>query len=240
MGPTRTALITGSTAGIGHAIALDLARRGYRIVLNYHKDDARAQSALQEVHDLGATALLVRADVTSPDEATAMVERAEHEAAVDLLVNNVGTFHFKPFLETTPQEWDTVLRSSLLAAVHCSRALLPHMRSRSAGHIVNVASLNAGVLRAKPMTLPYAIAKAGIVLLTRTLAATEGIHGIRVNAVSPGFVDGGAFPPKNLGHIPLGRLASGQEIAEAIAYLDSAAAAYVTGADLDIHGGAFL
>jgi len=240
MGTTRTALITGATAGIGRAIALDLGRRGYRIALNYHENEARAQAALQDVREVAEHAILVRADVTSPEQVAEMVERVEQETPIDLLINNVGAFHFKPFLETTPQEWDDVLRSSLLAAVYCSHAVLPHMRSRRSGHIVNIASLNAGILRAKPMTLPYAVAKAGLILLTRTLASTEGRHGVRVNAVSPGFVEGGAFPPKDARSIPLGRLAAAREIAEAIAYLDSEAGAYITGADLDVHGGAFL
>jgi len=241
MTKARAALVTGSTRGIGFAIASELCARGYRVILNYHSDQERAEQALHALREAGGSADLIRADASDAADVGNMVEDALREAPIDLLVNNVGAFHFKPFLETDAADWSHVIGSALLSAVYCSRALLPRLRDQGAGHIINIASPNAGTLRAKPNTLPYAIAKAGIVLLTKTLASTEGKFGIRVNAVSPGYVQGGDFSPERAAdRIPLGRLADPSEIAKAVAFLDSEDGAYINGAVLDVHGGVFL
>ena len=116
------------------------------------------------------------------------------------------------------------------------------MRSRHWGHIINIAWMHAGALRAAPNTLPYAISKGGIALLTKTLAKSEGEYGIRVNAVCPGFIatEGGHLPDNAVDHIPLARLGEPKEIASAVAFLASDRATYITGAILDVHGGALL
>ena len=237
----RRVLVTGGTRGIGRAIAWEFARRGAEVLLNYRRDEDRAGEAADAFAAAGYRVSTLRADVTNEDDVSRLVEEAEREGPVETWVNNVGSFHFKPLDETSPQEWDATVRSNLTSAFLCSRAILPHMRARRSGQIVNVASLNAEVLRAKPKTLPYAIAKAGIVLLTKTLASTEAKHGIRVNAVSPGFVETGEFPPDDVQRtVPLGRLAEAEEIAKAVAFLTSEDASYITGAILNVHGGALL
>ncbi|MGB2983880.1 MAG: SDR family oxidoreductase [Candidatus Bipolaricaulia bacterium] len=238
----KRALITGGTRGIGRAIAEELVGLGYAVVLTYVKDEKRARGTVEQLTASGASATAVRADVTRVNEVKRLFEEALREGAIDLLVNNVGEFLFKPFLDTTPEEWDAILRNNLASTVLCCREILPHMRSRGEGQIVSIASMNAEVLRARPNTLPYAVAKAGIVLLTKSLAKTEGAYGIRVNAVSPGFVETGEHPPtKSIkGTIPLARLARATEIARAVAFLASDQASYTTGAILNVHGGAFL
>jgi len=235
------ALITGSTSGIGRAIAHELAERGYRVVLNYARDEARAAAVSEAFHADGFDVTAVRADVTDEADVRHLIEEAERAGPIDALVNNVGDFHLKPLLETSLEEWNHVLRSNLTSTFLCCREILPAMRRRRSGRIVNVASMNAEVLRARPRTLPYAVAKAGIVLLTKTLAKTEGRFGIRVNAVAPGFVETGTFPPADVDRtIPLRRLATAQEIANAVGFLMSDGAAYINGAVLNVHGGAFL
>jgi len=240
MPSTPRALITGGTRGIGRAIAEELAIRGHEVILNYAHDDATAAAAVDRVGRRGR-ASAAKADVGDEGAVERMMANLLDSGPIDLLVNNVGDFLFKPFLETDLAEWNAILRSNLTSAVLTCRAVLPHMRQRKTGQIVNIASMNAEVLRAKPNTLPYAIANAGIVLLTKTLAATEGRFGIRVNAVCPGFVETGDYPPENgLRTIPLGRLARETEIAQAVVFLASNDASYVTGAVLNAHGGAFL
>jgi len=237
----RRALITGSTAGIGLSIAERLASDGFDVVLNHARDGDRANRALARIRDVCPAAELVRADVTDEDDVARLFDEARAAGPIDVLVNNVGAFLSRPFLETTLRDWRAVIDSNLISAVLCSREALPAMRNRG-GLIVNVASLHADAIRATPNTLPYGIAKSGIVGLTKTLAKTEGRFGIRVNAVCPGFVntEDAHNPPDVTNRIPLGRLAEPSEIASVVAFLASADAAYVSGAVINVHGGALL
>ncbi len=235
------ALITGSTRNIGLAIAERLARDGAVPILNFAHDEDQAANALARIRELQPDTELIRADVTHPDQVEQLIEEATANGPIELLVNNVGAFLLKPLLETSLDEWNRMLTRNLTSAFLCCRAALPGMRARQEGQIINVASMHAGSVRATPNSLPYAIAKGGVVALTKTLAKTEGAYGIRINAVSPGFVDTGANLPGDAStRVPLGRIARPEEIAATVAYLASDDAAYVTGSVLDIHGGAFL
>jgi len=237
----RRALITGSTRHIGLAIARRLAQDGYVPILNHAHDDEQAVHALEAVRVVHPAAELIRADVTREADVARMVETASANGPIDLLVNNFGPFLWKPLLETSLAEWNRILAGGVTSAFLCCRAVLPSMRSARAGSIVNVASMHAERHRAAPHTLPYAISKAGVARLTRTLAKTEGPYGIRVNAVSPGFVDSQEnLPPDAASRTALGRLARPEEIAAAVSFLASEKAAYITGAVLDVHGGALL
>jgi 3-oxoacyl-[acyl-carrier protein] reductase len=237
----RRALITGSSRNIGLAIATRLAQDGYVPILNHAHDAKRASVALESLRALCPDAELIRADVTREKDVARMIEEATANGPIDLLVNNAGAFLVKPFLETSLDEWNGILASNLTSVFLCCRGILPMMRTRGEGSIINIASMHAERQRAAPNTLPYAVAKAGVALLTRTLAKTEGPHGIRVNAISPGFVDTGANLPANApSGIPLGRIARPEDIAAAVAFLASEEAAYITGSVLDVHGGALL
>jgi len=237
-----TALVTGSTRGLGLAIAERLCRDGVDVVANYRTHEEQARTAGARLRAIRPSARVVRADVTDEREVHRLIgETLSQSGGLDILVNNVGAFAYTPLLETGPEEWDRILRSNLTSAFLCCREAIPHMRTRGRGCIVNIASMSAGVLRATPNTLPYAIANAGVVLLTRTLARVVGPERIRVNAVCPGFIEGADFPaddPKT--KIPLGRMAHPSEIADVISYLISENASYVTGAVIDVHGGALL
>jgi 3-oxoacyl-[acyl-carrier protein] reductase len=235
------ALITGSTRNIGFAIAERLAQDGFTPILNYAADPEQASRALTALRALCPATELIRADVTQERDVVRMIREATTNGPIDLLVNNVGTFLLKPFLDTSLDEWNRVLAQNLTSAFLCCREILPSMRQRRRGTIIHIASMHAENRRAVPNTLPYAIAKAGIAALTRTLAKTEGPWGIRVNAVSPGFVDTGANLPCNAtSRVPLGRIAQVEEIAAAVSFLASEEAAYITGSILDVHGGALL
>jgi 3-oxoacyl-[acyl-carrier protein] reductase len=235
------ALITGSTRGIGLAIAAELARRGMLPILNYRNDSARAEKALASVRTLCEQTSLIQADVTQEEQVVAMFRDLLHDGPIDLLVNGVGAFGFQAFLDTSASEWRRLLESNLLSAVYCSQCVLPSMRDERHGHIINIGSMHAEQARARPHTLPYAIAKAGIIHLTRTLAKTEAPYGIRVNAICPGFIEGGDHTdPKDTQRVPLGRLGRAEDVANAIAFLVSEDAGYITGVALDVHGGALL
>ncbi len=241
MATSPRALITGSTRNIGLAIAERLARDGYTPILNHAHDADQASAALGSVRHLCPEAELIRADVTRERDVNRMIEEASSNGPIDLLVNNAGAFLLKPFLETSLDEWNSILAGSLTSTFLCCRGILPSMRTRRRGLIINIASMHAERQRAVPNTLPYAIAKAGVALLTKTLAQTEGRFGIRVNAISPGFVDTGAnLPPHPASKIPLGRIARPEDVAAAASFLASDEAAYITGSVLDVHGGAFL
>ncbi len=235
----KRAVITGSTRGIGFAIASRLARDGYSLVLNYARNDQQAQRARKKLGT--AQVILVKADVTDEEQVHRLVDEAISRGPVDLWVNNVGDFLYKPLLETTRTEWDAVLASNLTSAFLCCRAIIPHMRARGTGVIINIGMMHAEVMRAVPNTVPYTIAKAGIVILTKSLAKAEGKYGIRVNAINPGFIAAGDYlPHEKTASIPLGSLGTPDDIAAAVAFLASDEARYITGAIINVHGGVYL
>jgi 3-oxoacyl-[acyl-carrier protein] reductase len=245
----RTALVTGSTRGIGRAIALRLARDGVVVVLNHARAGSAAEEAIAAVRAAGGRAHAVRADVTDAAECARLVREATAAAGpIDLLVNNVGPFLERPLGETSDAEWRLMIDGNLGSAFWCARAVLPGMRAAGGGVIVNVGALNAEVSPGMTHDAPaYSLAKSALMVMTRSLARTEGPHGIRVNAVGPGFIETEAYagwdPDEQArwrSQIPLGRFGRPDEVAEAVAFLASSRAAYISGAILPVHGGLWL
>ena len=235
------ALITGSTKGIGLSIAMELAAQGLVPILNYRADSEGAARALSRIRRVCKNATVIQADVTTERGVQSLFESAMEHGPIEVLVNNVGRFLYKPFLETSIEEWREIFDSNLVSAVLCCQHALPSMRKQKKGHIVNIAAMHADRIRARPSTLPYAIAKSGIIHLTQTLAKTEAPYGIRVNAVCPGFIAGGDHTrPEHGNRVPLGRLGQPEEVAKVVGFLVSEDAAYITGAFLDVAGGALL
>ncbi|MBI2882999.1 MAG: SDR family oxidoreductase [Candidatus Methylomirabilis oxyfera] len=245
----RVAVITGSTKGIGKAIAYRLARDGCDVVLNYHGDDGAAQSALRDFEGLSVKALTVKADLSTSGGASHLIETAVKQlGSLDILVNNVGPFLVRALYDTTDDEWRGTLDSNLSSVFYCSRAALRVMREQRAGSIINIGALNVehspvGVFEAPA----YYIAKSGVIMLTRSLARSEAPWGIRVNAVNPGFIETEAYGQYRAEDkaawarmIPLGRLGAPGDIAEAVSFLASEKARYVTGAVLHVHGGLWV
>lgn len=245
----RTALVTGSTRGIGKAIALRLLRDGYKVALNYAHDRQAASRAIEEAKGVSPDAVVLQADVSKPQECESlMVDALRNLGHLDVLVNNVGPFLQRPLSETTDAEWQQMIDGNLGSAFFCARAALPSMRQRRSGSIVNVSALSAEVSPGMTHDAPaYFVAKSALTMLTRSMARLEGAHNIRVNAVSPGFIETEEYADwdareKELwrSRIPLGRFGRPDEVAEAVAFLASERAAYISGTILHVHGALWI
>ena len=241
----RVVIVTGAARGIGAVTAEAFARQGARVAA-LDVDGAGVDAVAKRLRDAGAEVMAFGADAAAPAEIRAVVDAVvDRWQRIDVLVNNAGGFAtIRATEEITDEEWASILRSNLTTAFVCSRAVLPVMKRQRAGHIVNVASVVArgGAVR---VTSHYAAAKAGVVGFTRHLALEVGPDGITVNAVAPGTTATErvralrtAEQSRELAQtIPVRRLGEPSEIAEAILFLASDAASFVTGATLDVNGG---
>ena len=231
---TKTALITGSSRGIGAAIARTLHRDGWRVVINYRDSQSSAESLAEEL-----SAVAVKADVSNFDEVSAMFESV---GEMDLLVNNAATHHYGLFGDMEPAEWSRLLDVNLTGVYNCLKFAIPSMVRRKSGCIINVSSV-WGIHGASCETA-YSATKAAIIGLTRSLAKELGPSDIRVNCVAPGVILTdmlGDFTPDELlslcDRTPLGRLGFPDDVADAVAFLASDSARYITGQVLGVDGG---
>jgi 3-oxoacyl-[acyl-carrier protein] reductase len=241
----RVAIVTGAARGIGAVTVGAFAREGARVAA-LDVDGAGLDASVAALTARGADVVGLKTDVTSATDLQAAVQRVlTRWDRVDVLVNNAGGFAAMRALEDTSEaEWDAILRSNLTSAFLASKAVLPTMKRQRAGRIVNLASV---VARGGAVRVPahYAAAKAGVIALTRMLALEVAADGITVNAVAPGTTATdrvlAARTPEETARvaaaIPLGRLGQPAEIADAILFLASDAAQFVTGAVLDVNGG---
>ncbi len=242
----RVALVTGAGSGIGRAIALALAQEGADVVVNDAVGD-RADATAAEIRSSGRRSQPAPGDVASEDAVREIVRKAVATfGRIDLLVNNAGIpDQFVPTTEQESDRWQRVVDVHLRGAFLCSRESGRHMIERRSGRIVNVASVVG--MGGAPARNAYGPAKAGLIMLTKTLAVEWARHGIRVNSVSPGYVltplvekgiAAGVVDDRVLvRRTPMGRLARPAEIADAALFLLSDAASYVTGANLPVDGG---
>ena len=231
----RIALITGAGKGLGREIALALAAAGSAgVAVHYLRDRAAAEETACGVRAEGAEAFVLRADLTRERQAESLLERVERRfGRVDILVNNVGPILMKPWFELTASDWDGMFRSVLESAFLGMKAALPGMRGRGWGRIVNIGYSRAEQLVAFPTITAYAAAKTGLLILTRTAAASEAGTGITINMVSPGLLAGGRLPS---GAIPRGVLGTYADAAHAVRFLVSEEAGAITGTNLVVAG----
>jgi 3-oxoacyl-[acyl-carrier protein] reductase len=237
-----SALVTGGSRGIGSAIAFALGESGLAVAVNYRSDRDAAETVVARIEASGGHAVAIAGDVTDPDRAAAVVASTEERLGpIRVLVNNVGEFAFAPLGTMSYPDWRQVLGSNLDTAFLMSRLVLPGMRQRRYGRIVNIGLGPVHLVRAAPNVAAYAVAKTGVVVLTLSLAAEEAPYGITVNCVSPGLIDNGYLPPDQAQwmhkRVPMGRLGQPDEVARAVAFLASDQASYVSGANLTVSGG---
>jgi 3-oxoacyl-[acyl-carrier protein] reductase len=231
----RIALVTGASRGMGREIALRLADEVSGVAVHYFSRRDEAQEVAAAVRAKGKLSAVFRADLTKKAQAVGLVKKVEERfARIDILVNNVGPILIKPWDQLEVADWERVLRGNLLGPYFCMKAALPGMRKREWGRIVNIGYSRAEHLGAFPTIAPYAVAKTGLLTLTRTAAAAEVGNGITVNMVSPGLIRGGIMP--QVRDIAESRLGSFEDVAEAVAYCASDEAAAMTGANLIISG----
>jgi 3-oxoacyl-[acyl-carrier protein] reductase len=243
----RIVLVTGGSRGIGAAVVAGAAAEGASVAVHYHRSADGARRVVEAARAAGVDAEPFAADIADGAQAEELVERVTARfGRVDALVNNAGRTQVGPFLEIEPAEWEAVLRTDLTGAFHTCRAVLPSMVERGAGTIVNVASRLAHMGVAE--TAAYSAAKAGLIGLTRALAQEFGPHGIRVNAVAPGFTltemttDLAASEEgrRRLAGMPLGRFGRADEVAEAVIFLLSDRSALFLGQTLHPNGGGLM
>ena len=237
----RVALITGGAKGIGRGIALDLASRQWKIAICYRTSEAEAQKTALAITERGGQALAVRCDVSNPVAAHDLAAQIERTwGRIDVLVNGAGPYHRVNLFDETVEGWNDMFDGNLHPIFYLAKAVAPGMKARKSGHIINFSMANADQMISQPDVTGHYIAKAGVLILTRTLAKLLAPHGITVNAVSPGFIDSGSAPPEELAgmtkRIPAGYIGTIDDTVAAVRYLLSEEARYVNGANIQISG----
>lgn len=242
----KSALVTGASKGIGRGIALELARAGCDVAVNYYSDAPGAEAVSAEIRALGRRAFPVRADVGVAAEVDAMFAQVlGWFSRLDIHVNNAGVQTFKPLLELGEEEWDRVIATNLKGCFLCTQRAARHMKEHGGGRIINIGS---GCNKAPfPGLVSYTASKGGIEMFTKVAAVELGPHGITVNCLAPGAIEierthseeGVDFAATWSRLTPAGRIGYPEDVAHAAVFLAGAAAAFITGQTLWIDGGLF-
>ena len=239
----KSAVVTGASRGIGQAIAVELGRRGAKVVVNYAKDADGANATVQKIQAASGEAKAIQADVADFKAAEGLIKAAvEAHGGLDILVNNAGTTRDMVIMLMPEADWDVVIQTNLKSAYNCSKAAVKTMMRKRYGRIINITSVS-GIAGNAGQT-NYSASKAGLIGLTKALAREVAARNITVNAVAPGFVPTAltndlpaALKDASLKAIPLGRWGTAEEVAYAVAFLASDEAAYITGQVLSVDGG---
>ncbi|APQ96286.1 3-oxoacyl-[acyl-carrier-protein] reductase [Clostridium botulinum] len=242
----RTAIVTGASRGIGRAIAKKLASMGANLVLNYRSSAKEIDTLLEEIEEFGIETLVIQGDVSSFEDSKKIADEAKNKfGTIDILINNAGITKDSLILRMTEEDFDKVISVNLKGVYNCSKHIAPIMLKQRSGKIINISSVvgvagNAGQCN-------YAAAKAGVIGITKSLAKELGSRGITVNAVAPGYIRTDmtdALPKKVKKSIedllPLKRLGTPEDVAEAVGFLASDKAAYITGQVIHVDGGMII
>ncbi|MBI5359612.1 MAG: SDR family oxidoreductase [Planctomycetes bacterium] len=242
----KKAIVTGSSLGIGRAIAIELARNGCDVAINYRKHEEEARKIAEEIRTIGRQALAIKADVSVFKEVENLVTTVLSEfKRVDILINNAGVNRDGVIWKMTEENWDTVIDINLKGYFNTIRFTAPVMKEQNFGKIVNITSING--LRGKFGQTNYSAAKAGIVGLTKSLAKELGKFNVNVNAVAPGMIETemmAGLPPeiiqKAKDETVLGRIAMPEDIANVVAFLCTERAKHITGEVIKVDGGQYI
>jgi 3-oxoacyl-[acyl-carrier protein] reductase len=241
----KVALVTGAAQGIGKAVSLLLARNGADIIVSDINLE-KAEETAKEVQTLGRKALAIKVDVATLGDVEKMVEAILAQfGKVDILINNAGIARDKLILRMTEEDWDAVLNINLKGTFNCTKAVVRHMSKQKSGKIVNIASVVGEMGNAGQGN--YAASKAGVIGFTKTIAREFAHRGINVNAIAPGYIETpmtDALPDKVKEElkrlIPMDRLGKPEDVAEAVLFLVSESANYITGQVLNVNGGIYM
>ncbi|TNJ62121.1 3-oxoacyl-ACP reductase FabG [Paenibacillus hemerocallicola] len=242
----KTALVTGSSKGIGKGIALGLARAGADIILNSYTDEDEPEATVKQIERLGRRAAFIQADVTIEEDVGSMFDRIDRQfGKLDILVNNAGTSRSESILETDLASWRHIIDTNLTSSFLCAKCAMERMIPRSTGRIIQISSVVAhqGAVYGH---VHYAATKSGMLGFSKSLARTAAPHGITVNAVAPGIIDtellrsthGASRLEQLAGTVPLG-LGTADDVAAAVIFLASDEARYLTGVTIDVNGGLY-
>lgn len=239
----KAAIVTGASRGIGREIALQLAKEGARVAVNYSGSKDKADEVVQLIKDIGGEAFAIQADVSNQESVKNLIdETIATFGSIDILVNNAGITRDNLLMRMKEDEWDDVIDINLKGVFLCTKGVTRQMMRQRAGKIVNVASI-VGV-SGNPGQANYVAAKAGVIGLTKTTAKELASRNINVNAVAPGFITTEMtdalkddIKEKMLTNIPLGKLGSAENVAKTVLFLLSEDAAYITGQTIHVDGG---
>ncbi|HIX83303.1 MAG TPA: 3-oxoacyl-[acyl-carrier-protein] reductase [Candidatus Megamonas gallistercoris] len=239
----KIALVTGGSRGIGRAVAIELAKEGATVAINYAGNKAAAEEVQSIITEMGGKAMIIQADVSDEKSATQMVEEVIAQlGGVDILVNNAGITRDGLFIRMKEEDWNAVINTNLTGIFNCTKVAAKYMMKKRSGRIINMSSVS-GIMGNAGQT-NYAAAKAGVIGFTKSLAREMASRGITVNAVAPGFIATdmtAAMPEKAQEHvltsIPLGKMGKPEDIANAVLFLASDKASYITGQVIHVDGG---
>ena len=239
----QVALVTGASRGIGAVIACRLAQAGIRVGVNYNSSEKAAKQVVEDIIAAGGEAFLVEGDVSLEEPAAAAVKKAfDRWGRIDILVNNAGIHRDRLLVRMASEDWDQVMDVNLKGAFLCTKYIMPHLLKQRRGRIVNISSVVG--LSGNPGQANYAAAKAGLIGFTKSVAREVASRNITVNALAPGFITTGMaqdLPEETqnqiLSRIPMGRFGVPEDVAEAVQFLCSEGAGYITGQVLTIDGG---
>lgn len=240
---SKVALITGSSRGIGRAIALRFAKEGAKIIINYKNSEAKAKKLVEEIKTLGSDALAIKCNVSRENEVTSMVEKTiKTFGKIDILVNNAGIVYDLPLFEKTVDQWEETLGTNLIGVFLCSKYASKHMKKLASATIINISSTN-GINTLSPESADYDASKAGVISLTKNLAK-ELAPKIRVNCIAPGWVTTDinknlppAFVKEETKRILIKRFGTPEEIAAVALFLASDEASFMNGSIVTVDGG---
>lgn len=239
----KVAIVTGSSRGIGKAIALKLAQKGAKVVVNYAGSQAAAEEVVASIKEAGGEAFSFKADISVETEVNELIKAtSEAFGKIDILVNNAGITKDNLLMRMKEADWDAVLNTNLKGVYLCTKAVIKPMMKQRYGKIINITSVVGQM--GNPGQGNYAAAKAGVIGFTKSIAKEVASRNITVNAVAPGFITtdmtdelGDKVKEELIKQIPLERLGAPEDVAEAVVFLASDSANYITGQTLNIDGG---